>query len=91
MVPQFERRKNLHPLNLVIDVDPTKAKAELLRAYKRGSFSLKGAARALEVSHTTFIRWVKKLDLWDELDDLRSKAEENGIVLHSRRPARKVG
>lgn len=91
MVPTFERRRNLHPLTLTIDADPAKAKAELIRAYKAGSFTHDGAAKELGVAESTFIRWVRRMDLWGELDKLRDAAEKQGKVLPGRRPARKNG
>ena len=90
MVPRFERRRNLHPLNVLIDAEPTKARAEMVRAYKAGGYTHDGAAQHLEVAESTFIRWVKKLDMWTELDRIRRQAEHDGAVLPSRRPARKL-
>ena len=90
MVPRFERRRNLHPLSIQIDIDPDKAKAELIRAYKAGHYTHQGAAEELQVAESTIIRWVHRLDLWKELDRLRKAAEKQGIVAASRKPARKI-
>ena len=89
MVPSFERRRNLHPLNVLISSDPDKAKVEMIRAYKKGGYTHEGAAQVFEVAESTVIRWTHKLDLWKEFDRLRNEAEKNGTVVPSRSPARK--
>jgi hypothetical protein len=85
----FERRSNLHPMNLLIATDPDQARAKILRAYKAGGFNHKGAADVLECHRITFIRWVKKLDMWEELDNAAAAAEAKGLRQATRGPARK--
>jgi len=88
MVSSFVRRRNLHPLNLMIDSDPKKAEAEIINAYKKGGYTQKGAADVLECHETTLIRWVHKLDLWQKLDAIKGEAVKKGLVSAARRPAR---
>jgi hypothetical protein len=59
-------------LGLLIQLDPARARRELLRVLQRHDGKPVHAARALGVGHTTLKRWIVSLDLRAELEQMRA-------------------
>lgn len=68
----------LVPLGLLVKLDPEKAATQIRDAFDRAGGNAMAAADALQVSARTLDRYVDDLGLREELEELRSKAIEEG-------------
>jgi len=62
----------LHKMRSLIDIDPDKARTELVRAFRESGCHNQIAAEIVGCKAHTFIRWARLLGIKDELDALKS-------------------
>ena len=67
-----------HPIAALIIVDPKAAKLRILDHLRRAKMHRGDAAIAIGCAHSTFLSWVRKLDLEDEIGRLERKAKREG-------------
>ncbi len=67
-----------HQMRSLIDVDPDRARREILAAVRKAKMHMGEAAKALECRQQTLLSWVRALDLEQEIDEMRETAKRNG-------------
>ncbi len=67
-----------HRLAALIEVDPAKAREEIANAFINARASRADAASLLSCRRSTFMQWVAKLKMGDELDEIERKAKTLG-------------
>lgn len=67
-----------HTINALIQVDPSKAKAQILAALKQTGVHKGDAAAQLGCSHGTLLRWIAELGLSVEVEAMAERAAREG-------------
>jgi transposase len=71
-----------------IELEPHKARADILDAYKRAGCSLRAAAGLLGATERTLHRWVDKLEMREDLEKMTATAQREGWLAKTRRPVK---
>ncbi len=79
-----------NPLGMLIEFDPPKAKSQILAAMKAARANQRDAAKALSCHETTLIRWIAKLGMTVDIQQLRDRALREGWSFRSKVAARRV-
>lgn len=67
-----------HEITHLIAVDPTKAKAKILQALKAARMHKAVATKEIGCSHGTFLRWIVRLGMQQEIEEMAAKAVKEG-------------
>lgn len=67
-----------HTMTSLIVVDPAKARAMIVRAFRKAGASRRRAAAAIGCSEVTLWRWVNRLDMTAQLRAVEEEAERGG-------------
>jgi len=60
-------------LGLLIERDPDKGRATLLRAFERAGADPEKAASQLKITRRTFDRWIRRLSMQKEIHEVRAR------------------